>query len=136
MQHQLLINNEWRPSATGRTLDVVNPATEEVIAQVASADAADLDAAVHAARAALEGPWAKLSARERGRLVRKLGERLLDRADEVARLETLHNGKPISESRHIEIPAAAECFEYYGGWSDKVMGETIPVKGNFLTYTL
>ena len=136
MQHQLLINNEWRPSATGQTMDVVNPATEEVIAQVASADAADLDAAVHAARAALEGPWAKLSARERGRLVRKLGERLLDRADEVARLETLHNGKPISESRHIEIPAAAECFEYYGGWSDKVMGETIPVKGNYLTYTL
>ena len=77
-----------------------------------------------------------MSARERGRLVRKLGERLLERADEVARLETLHNGKPISESRHIEIPAAAECFEYYGGWSDKVMGETIPVKGNYLTYTL
>ena len=58
------------------------------------------------------------------------------RADEIARLETLHNGKPISESRHIEIPAAAECFEYFGGWSDKVMGETIPVKGNHLTYTL
>ena len=82
------------------------------------------------------GRGAQMSARERGRLVRKLGERLIERADEVARLETLHNGKPISESRHIEIPAAAECFEYYGGWSDKVMGETIPVKGNYLTYTL
>ena len=82
------------------------------------------------------GRGAQMSARERGRLVRKLGERLMERADEVARLETLHNGKPISESRHIEIPAAAECFEYYGGWSDKVMGETIPVKGNHLTYTL
>jgi acyl-CoA reductase-like NAD-dependent aldehyde dehydrogenase len=68
--------------------------------------------------------------------VRQLGERLMARADEIARLETLHNGKPITESRHIEIPAAAECFEYYGGWSDKVMGETIPVKGNHLTYTL
>ena len=77
-----------------------------------------------------------MSARERGRLVRKLGERLLERADEIARLETLHNGKPISESRHIEIPAAAECFEYYGGWADKVMGETVPVKGNYLNYTL
>jgi acyl-CoA reductase-like NAD-dependent aldehyde dehydrogenase len=117
-------------------MDVVNPATEEVIARVASADRADLDAAVSAARAALDGPWGQLSARERGRLVRKLGERLLARADEVARLETLHNGKPIAESRNIEIPAAAECFEYYGGWSDKVMGETIPVKGNYLTYTL
>ena len=136
MPNQLLINNEWRAAASGQTVDVINPATEEVIAQVPSADATDLDAAVAAARAALDGPWGKMSARERGRLVRKIGERLLDRADEVARLETLHNGKPISESRHIEIPAAAECFEYFGGWSDKVMGETIPVKGNHLSYTL
>ena len=136
MQNKLLINNEWRAAASGQTMEVVNPATEEVIASVASAGKDDLDAAVAAARAALDGPWGTMSARERGRLVRKLGERLLERADEVARLETLHNGKPISESRHIEIPAAAECFEYYGGWSDKVMGETIPVKGNYLTYTL
>jgi acyl-CoA reductase-like NAD-dependent aldehyde dehydrogenase len=135
-QKQLFINNEWRPAQSGDVMDVINPATEEVIAQVASAGTADLDATVSAARAALDGPWARLSARERGRLVRRLGDRLLERADEVARLETLHNGKPINESRHIEIPAAAECFEYYGGWSDKVMGETIPVKGNYLTYTL
>jgi acyl-CoA reductase-like NAD-dependent aldehyde dehydrogenase len=135
-QKHLFINNEWRPAQSGDLMDVINPATEEVIAQVASAGAADLDAAVAAARAALDGPWGRLSARERGRLVRRLGDRLLERADEIARLETLHNGKPISESRHIEIPAAAECFEYYGGWSDKVMGETIPVKGNHLTYTL
>jgi aldehyde dehydrogenase (NAD+) len=136
MKHQLLINNEWRPSASAKTMDVINPATEEVIASVASADASDVDAAVAAARAALNGPWAALSARERGRLVRKLADRLMERADEIARLETLHNGKPISESRQIEIPAAAECFEYYAGWADKVMGETIPVKGNYLTYTL
>ena len=134
--HQLFINNEWRPAQSGDTMDVVNPATEEIVASVPSAGAADLQAAVDAARAALGGPWGALSARERGRLVRKLGERLLERADEIARLETIHNGKPIAESRHIEIPAAAECFEYYGGWSDKVMGETIPVKGNYLTYTL
>jgi len=114
----------------------VNPATEEVIAAVASADASDVDAAVTAARAALAGPWGSLSARERGRLVRKLADRLLERVDEVSRLETLHNGKPITESRNIEIPAAAECFEYYAGWADKVMGETIPVNGNHLTYTL
>jgi aldehyde dehydrogenase (NAD+)/phenylacetaldehyde dehydrogenase len=133
---QLFINNEWRPAASGDVMDVINPATEDVIAQVASAGAPDLDAAVGAARAALDGPWARLSARERGRLVRRLGDRLLERADEVARLETLHNGKPITESRQIEIPSAAECFEYYGGWADKVMGETIPVKGNYLTYTL
>ena len=135
-QKHLLIDNEWRPAASGRTMEIINPATEEVCATVASADADDLNAAVAAARAALNGPWGTMSARERGRLVRKLGERLLEKADAVARLETLHNGKPISESRHVEIPAAAECFEYYGGWSDKVMGETIPVKGNYLTYTL
>jgi aldehyde dehydrogenase (NAD+) len=133
---QLLINNEWRPASAGKTMEVVNPATEEVIAEVPSGDAADVDAAVRAARAALDGPWSRLSARERGRLVARLAARLMERADEIARLETLHNGKPISESRNIEIPAAAECFEYYAGWSDKVMGETIPVKGNHLTYTL
>ena len=133
---KLLINNEWRPAAGGKTLDVVNPATEEVIAKVASAERSDLDAAVAAARAALDGPWGQMSARERGRLIWKLGERLLERADEIARLETLHNGKPIFESRQIEIPAAAECLQYYAGWADKIHGETIPVKGNYLTYTL
>ena len=129
MRKQLFINGEWRDAAGGKTLDVVNPATEEVIATVASAEQADVDAAVAAARAAFDGAWGKLSARERGRLVWKLGERLLERADEVARLETLHNGKPIFESRHIEIPAAAECFQYYAGWADKVHGETIPDRG-------
>jgi aldehyde dehydrogenase (NAD+) len=133
---KLLINNEWRDAAGGKTMEVVNPATEEVIATVASADKGDVDAAVTAARAALNGPWGKMSARERGRLVSKLADRLLEKADEVARLETLHNGKPIFESRQIEIPAAAECFEYFAGWADKVMGETIPVKGNYFTYTL
>jgi aldehyde dehydrogenase (NAD+) len=115
---------------------VVNPATEEVIAAVASAEQSDVDAAAAAARAALDGPWGKLSARDRGRLIWKIGERLMERADEIARLETLHNGKPIFESRQIEVPAAAECFQYYAGWADKIHGETIPVNGNFLTNTL
>jgi aldehyde dehydrogenase (NAD+) len=135
-QKQLLINNEWRAPSSGQMMEVINPATEEVIAAVAAADADDVEGAVAAARAALGGPWGQMSARERGRLVSKLADRLMERADAVARLETLHNGKPISESRNIEIPAAAECFEYYAGWADKVMGETIPVKGNHLTYTL
>jgi acyl-CoA reductase-like NAD-dependent aldehyde dehydrogenase len=136
MRRQLFINGEWRDAAAGKTLDVVNPATEEVIASVASAGQSDVDAAVAAARAALDGPWGRLSARERGRLIWKIGEKLMEKADEIARLETLHNGKPIFESRQIEIPAAAECFQYYAGWADKIHGETIPVKGNFLTYTL
>jgi acyl-CoA reductase-like NAD-dependent aldehyde dehydrogenase len=136
MADQLFIDNEWRASGSGRTLDVVNPATEEVIAQVASADDADVDAAVASARAALEGPWAKLSPRERGRLLWRLAQRLAERADHLARLETLHNGKPIFESRQIEIPAAVECFEYYAGWADKIHGDTIPVRGHHLVYTL
>src|SRR6476646_5784065 len=135
-QKKLLINNEWRDASGGKTMDVVNPATEEVIASVASAGKEDVDAAVAAARAALNGPWGKMSARERGRLVSRLADRLMERADEVARLETLHNGKPIFESRNIEIPAAAECLEYFAGWADKVMGEMIPVNGNYFTYTL
>jgi aldehyde dehydrogenase (NAD+) len=136
MRKQLFINGEWREAATGTTIEVVNPATEEVIAEVASAEQSDVDAAVAAARAAFDGSWSKLSARERGRLVWKIGEKLMERADEIARLETIHNGKPIFESRHIEVPAAAECFQYFAGWADKIHGETIPVKGNFLTYTL
>ena len=136
IRKQLFINDEWRDASGGQTLDVVNPATEEVIAAVASAEQADVDAAVAAARAALDGPWGKMSARDRGRLIWKIGERLMERADEIARLETLHNGKPIFESRQIEIPAAAECFQYFAGWADKIHGETIPVKGNYLTYTL
>jgi aldehyde dehydrogenase (NAD+) len=135
-QKKLLINNEWRDASGGKTMEVVNPATEEVCATVSSGTRDDVDAAVQAARAAFDGPWGRLSARERGRFVSRLADRLMEKADEVARLETLHNGKPIFESRQIEIPAAAECFEYYAGWADKVMGETIPVKGNYLTYTL
>src|SRR5689334_14752680 len=136
MQKQLFINGEWRDAEGRKTIEVVNPATEEVIAEVASAERGDVDAAVAAARAALDGPWGTLSARERGRLVWKIGEKLLEKADEIARLETLHNGKPIFESRHIELPAAAECFQYFAGWADKIHGETVPVKGNYLTYTL
>ena len=133
---KVFINGEWQPGASGRQIDVINPATEEVVASVAAGGADEVAAAVDSARAALSGPWGAMSARERGRLVWKIGERIIERADELARLETLHNGKPIFESRQIEIPATAECFQYYAGWADKIHGETIPVKGNYLTYTL
>ena len=125
------------PSSSGRTMEVINPATEEVIGTVASADKSGRRCARSARRAPRSmGRGARCRRASAGRLVSRLADRLMETADEVARLETLHNGKPISESRHIEIPAAAECFEYYAGWADKVMGETIPVKGNYLTYTL
>ena len=132
---QLLIDGEWRDAAGGKTMPVVNPATEEVIAEVASAGKDDVNAAVSAARAALSGPWGRMSARERGRLLWKLGDRVTEHIDHIARLETLHNGKPITESRHIEVPMAVECLQYYAGWADKIHGETVPVKGNAFVYT-
>ena len=132
---QLLVGGEWRDASGGGVMPVVNPATEEVIAEVAAGTREDLDAAVAAARAALTGSWGRMSARERGRLIWKLGERLMEQADEVSRLETLHNGKPITESRHVEIPMAAECLQYFAGWADKLHGDTIPVKANALVYT-
>ena len=94
---KLFIGGEWR-DGTAR-IDVVNPATEETIGTVVAATARDIDDAVVSARAALRGPWAALNARDRGRLLSKLAQRILERADEFARLETLHNGKPIFESR-------------------------------------
>jgi acyl-CoA reductase-like NAD-dependent aldehyde dehydrogenase len=133
---QLLINGEWRDASDGATMAVVNPATEVVIADVASATPDDVNAAVEAARGALAGPWGKLPARDRGRLLWQLGDRLMAKADEIARLETLHNGKPIFESRQIEIPACVECLQYFAGWADKIHGETVPVKGKALVYTL
>src|SRR5262249_48912964 len=122
LRNELFIDNQWRSAGSSRTLDVVNPATEDLITAVPAAEQADLDLAVQAARGALSGSWGALSPRERGRLIWNLGQRLLDTADEVARLETLHNGKPINESRHIDIPAAAACFQYYAGWADKIHG--------------
>src|SRR4029453_4411448 len=97
---QLLIGGEWRDAEGGKTLPVINPATEEVIAEIGAASKSDVDAAVAAAPAGLPGPWGKLSARERGRIIWRVGEKLVEQIDQVARLETLHNGKPITESRH------------------------------------
>jgi aldehyde dehydrogenase (NAD+) len=131
---KLFINGDWQEGAS--RLPVINPATEASLGTVAVASPDDVDHAVAAARAALSGSWASVTARDRGRFLAKISQRILERIDEFARLETLHNGKPIFESRHIEIPAAAECFEYYAGWADKIHGETIPVKGNYLAYTL
>jgi aldehyde dehydrogenase (NAD+) len=132
---QLLIGGEWCDASGGQTMPVVNPATEAVIAEVAAASPSDVDAAVLAARAALNGPWGQMPARERGRLLWRMAERLTARIDEVARLETLHNGKPIRESRHVEVPLSAEVLQYYAGWADKVLGETVPIKGDGLVYT-
>jgi len=135
-QTQLLIGGKWCDSVSGKTFQTVNPATEEVIAEVAEGDAADIDLAAKAARDALEnGPWSKMDARDRGRLINKLADLLEENFDELSALETLDNGKPISDARAADLPLVIDCLRYYAGWADKIHGETIPVRGNYFTYT-
>lgn len=136
LKTDLFIGNRWRPSSTGARFEVINPATEELIAEVAEASAEDVDAAVQAARACFESDaWRSLSARQRGALLYRAAELLAERSDEMARLETLHNGKPLFESK-IDVEMTIETLRYYGGWADKITGHTIPVDGPFFTYTL
>ena len=133
---RLFINGEQLDAADGRTHDVINPATEEIIASVAAAGEADVERAVESARATFESDaWRKMSARQRGEAVWRLGEMILKNKEELARLETLNNGKPLFESM-IDVRLAAATYKYYGGWADKIHGETIPVDGPFLNYTL
>jgi len=132
----LFINNEWRPAASGKRFAVENPATEETIAEVAQGDAADIDTAVGAARACFDSDaWRGLSARKRGRMLTKAGDLLESRLDEFARLETAHNGKTLFESK-IELTMTVNTLRYYGGWADKITGDTLPVDGSFFCYTL
>jgi acyl-CoA reductase-like NAD-dependent aldehyde dehydrogenase len=134
---RLLIGGTWEDARSGRTFTTVNPATEAPLAEVAEADAADVDRAVAAARRAFnDRAWSRLAARDRAKRLWTVGDLILQHADELARLETLDNGKPIFESRQIDIPAAAETFYYYAGWCTKIEGETIPVPGDFFNYTL
>jgi aldehyde dehydrogenase (NAD+) len=135
MKTELFIGNEWRPSSSGETFDVLNPATEEVIAAVASATRDDADAAVDAARRCFDSDkWRSMSARKRGRLLGRCADLLQARLDEVAGLESAHNGKTFFEAK-IEISMTAATFRYYAGLADKVEGKTIPVEGNYFVYT-
>lgn len=133
---KLWINGAWCDSLSGRTFPTYNPATEEQIMAVAEADAADIDLAVQAAQKAFDGPWSKMNVTDRSRILWRVGDLILQNADELARLETMNNGKPIFESRYVDVPAAAACFQYYAGWVTKITGATIPVPGNYLNYTL
>ena len=135
-QTQLLIDGQWVNARSGKTFPTYNPATEEKIADVAEADAADVDLAVKAARRAFDsGPWSKMDARDRGRLLYKLADLMEQHLEELAALETLDNGKPIRDSRGADLPLAIDCLRYYAGWADKLTGDTIPVRGNYFCYT-
>jgi aldehyde dehydrogenase (NAD+) len=134
---KLIIDGQAVDAASGRTFTTMNPATEEPVTAVAEAGADDVDRAVRAARKAFdEGPWPKMRASERQRILTKLGDLVLEHGDELGRLETLDNGKPIFESRQIDVPMVASCFHYFAGWATKLTGDTIPVAPQWFTYTL
>jgi len=133
---KLLIDGRWVAASSGKTFDSIDPATGEVLARVAEGDKADIDAAVKAARRAFEnGPWTKMSASERGRIIWKIADLLEEHTEEFAELETLDNGKPISVSRVADVPLAVDLFRYMAGWSTKIEGSTIPIAGPFFAYT-
>jgi aldehyde dehydrogenase (NAD+) len=133
---RLLINNNWVPSQSGKTFATINPSTGEEICQIAEADAGDVDKAVAAARAAFErGSWRKISASERGRYINRLADLIEQNADDLARLESLDNGKPFSVAKAVDVAATVSCFRYFAGWADKVQGKTIPIDGDYFCYT-
>jgi aldehyde dehydrogenase (NAD+) len=133
---RLLINNEWVPSESGKTFSTFNPATGEELAQISEADAADVDKAVRVARNAFErGPWRKTNASERGRLLNRLADLVEQNADELATLETLDNGMPLSVAQHAAVPLIVGHFRYFAGWADKNHGKTIPISGDYFCYT-
>jgi aldehyde dehydrogenase (NAD+) len=135
-QTQCFIGGQWTASQSGKTFDTINPATEEVIASVAEGDAADIDLAVKAARTAFEsGDWRKMDARDRGKLINKLADLIEEEIDELAALESLDNGKPIRDAKAADLPLTIDCLRYYAGYADKIHGQTIPVRGNYFTYT-
>src|SRR5213078_1849520 len=122
----LLIGGKWLDSVSGKTFPTVNPATGQTICQVAEGDKADIDLAVKAARKSFEaGPWPKMSASERGRLLHKLAEAIEKNIDELAALESLDNGKPLRDARNADLPLTVKCYRYYAGWADKIHGKTI-----------
>ncbi|NOT10903.1 MAG: aldehyde dehydrogenase family protein [Methylococcaceae bacterium] len=136
---QLLINGRWEHAVSGMTFPVINPATAETIAYAAEGDAADIDKAVKAARQALEHKaWANITPSERGKLVWRIGDLILKYADELAELEALDNGKPVSVARIADVALAADIFHYMAGWATKLHGLTIPLSipnANFHAYT-
>ena len=132
---RLFINGEFVNAVDGATIDVLNPHDASTLARVAEAKAADVDRAVDAAQAAFP-KWSRLAAAERGRLLLKLADRIEDKADELARVETLDTGHPIRDARHIDVARTAACFRYFGGMADKLQGSVVPVEAGFLNYVL
>ena len=134
--YSLLIDGRHVASASARSFETIDPATERPIAAVAEADAADVDAAVAAARRALAGPWAHMRAADRGRVLHKLANLIELHGEEIAALESRDAGKPISAVLRQDLPAAVDTLRYYAGWADKINGQVVPARPDALTYTV
>jgi phenylacetaldehyde dehydrogenase len=141
--HQLFIGGRWVDAASGQTFDTPNPATGDKLASVAAGGAKDIDRAVDAARTAFEdGPWSRMTPSDRGRLVWKIGDLILDHLEELAQVESLDNGKPLTIARAADVPLAADLFHYMAGWATKIEGNTINISvpyapgAQFHAYTL
>jgi phenylacetaldehyde dehydrogenase len=133
----MLVGGRWVEAAGGKTLDTPDPATGKTIGRFPAGDAADMDAAVAAARQAFQGPWRKLTPYERGRMLFKVAALIEKNGEELAQLVTLDNGKPLWEAQR-EVGTAVSWTEYYAGWTTKLTAETIPLSlpGSFLNYTV
>ncbi|MDQ8045787.1 MAG: aldehyde dehydrogenase family protein [Patulibacter sp.] len=141
--HRMLIGGDWVDAASGKTFDTIDPATGEVLASIPAGDSEDIDRAVKTARAAFENPvWADMHPATRGKLLHKLGDLILEHADELATLDTLDNGKPFAVARAADVPLAADLFHYMAGWATKLNGSTISLSvpympdAQFHAYTL
>ena len=133
---KMFIDGKWTEAASGKTFPVYNPATGEVMAQVAEGDQEDINRAVRAARRAFDsGVWTGMTASERGRLIWKLGDLIEQHLEEFAQLESLDNGKPLAIARVADVPLAIDLFRYMAGWATKIEGNTIPFSPKFLAYT-
>jgi len=140
---QMYVGGQWTDAASGRTFETPNPATGETLARVAEGDAEDIDRAVRAARRAFEeGPWGRMTPSERGRIIWRIGDLILEHVDEFAQLESLDNGKPLAVARAADVPLAADLFHYMAGWATKLEGNTIDISvpympgAGFHSYTL
>merc|ERR1719203_1897014 len=141
LETKLFINNEFVPSESGKTFDVINPATEEIICSVQEADAIDVDKAVKAAQEAfkLGSPWRSSSGPERRDMMLKLADLIERDGAYLMNLESLDNGKPIGLGGHygssFDLSLVIKCYRYYAGWADKITGDTLPVEGDLFCYT-
>ena len=132
-RQQLFIDGQMVEAVSGKTFATINPATGEILAEVAEGDAVDIDLAVRAARRAFDdGPWSRMTPSDRGRIIWRIGDLITEHLEEFAELETLDNGKPLAVARAADVPLAAELFRYMAGWATKIEGNTIPLSVPYL----